>query len=77
MVMPSTVNTNFPAKGGSIVRELATNDSLPRALVQAGDLFEEPDPIAVFEIQQGVEAPVQVVRQVGDLLPDLVDGVAS
>jgi hypothetical protein len=59
------------------VRELATNDSLPRALVQAGDLLEQPDPVAVFEIQQGVQAPVQVVRQVGDLLPDLVDGVTS
>src|SRR2546430_2120993 len=77
IVRPSTVKTNFPAKGGSTVRELATNDSLPRTLVQAGDLFEEPDPVAVFEIQQGVEAPVQVVREVGDLLPDLVDGVAS
>jgi len=60
-----------------MVRELATDDSLPCALVQAGDLREEPDAVAVFEIQQRVEAPVQVVREVGDLLPDLVHGVAS
>jgi hypothetical protein len=71
------VKTNFPAKGGSIVRELATDDSLPCPFVQAGDLFEQPDPVAVFEIQQWVEPPVQVVREVRDLLPDLVDGVAS
>jgi hypothetical protein len=71
------VKTNFPAKGGSIVRELATDDSLPCPLVQARDLFQQPYPVAVFEIQQVVEPPVQVVREVGDLLPDLVDGVAS
>jgi hypothetical protein len=71
------VKTNFPAKGGSIVRELATDDSLPCPFVQAGHLFEQPDPVAVFEIQQWVESPVQVVREVRDLLPDLVDGVTS
>jgi len=70
------VKTNFPANGGSIVRELATSDSLPCPLVQAGDLLEQPDPVAVFEVQQGVQTPVQVVREVSDLLPELVDGVA-
>jgi len=58
-----------------MVRELATDDSLPCPLVQAGHLFHQPDPVAVFEIQQGIQPPVQVVREVGDLLPDLVDGV--
>jgi hypothetical protein len=50
---------------------------LPCALVQAGDFLQEPDAVAVFEIQQGVETPVQVVREIGDLLPDLVNGVTS
>jgi hypothetical protein len=77
MVRSSTVKTNFPANGGSTVRELATDDSLPGTLVQVADLFQEPDPVTVFEIEQPVEAPVQVVRQVGDLLPQLVDGVVS
>jgi hypothetical protein len=60
-----------------MVRELATVDSLPRALVQPGHLAEQPDPVAVFEIQQGVQPPVQVVRQVGEFLPDLVLGISS
>jgi hypothetical protein len=59
------------------VRELATDDSLPGSLVQVADLLEEPDPVAVFEVEQPVETPVQVVRQVRDLLPQLVDGIVS
>jgi hypothetical protein len=50
---------------------------LPGTLVQVADLLQEPDPVTVFEIQQPVEAPMQVVRQIGDLLPQLVDGVVS
>jgi hypothetical protein len=50
---------------------------LPCPLVQAGDLLEQPDPVAVFEVQQGIETPVQVVREISDLLPELVDGVSS
>jgi hypothetical protein len=75
--MSSTVKTNFPANGGSLVRELATHDSLPGPLVQVADLLQEPDPVAVFEVEQPVEAPVQVVREIGHLLPQLVDGVVS
>jgi hypothetical protein len=54
---------------------LATLNSLPRAFVQPADLAQEPDPVSVFEVQQAVEVPVQVVRQEGDLLPQLVVGV--
>jgi hypothetical protein len=60
-----------------MVRELATDDSLPGPFVQVGHLLQEPDPVAVFEVEQLAESPVQVVGQVGDLLPDLVDGVVS
>jgi hypothetical protein len=48
---------------------------LPCAFVQPAHLAQQPDPVAVFEIQQAVEVPVQVVRQEGDLLPQLVVGV--
>jgi hypothetical protein len=48
---------------------------LPCAFVQAADLLEQPDPVPVFQIEQPVEVPMQVVRQEGDLLPQLVVGV--
>jgi hypothetical protein len=48
---------------------------LPCALVQAADLLEQADPVAVLQVEQPVEVPVQVVRQEGDLLPQLVVGV--
>jgi hypothetical protein len=48
---------------------------LPRALVQAADLLQQADPVPVLQVEQPVEVPVQVVRQEGDLLPQLVVGV--
>jgi hypothetical protein len=45
---------------------------LPCAFVQAAHLLQEPDPVAVFEVEQAVEVPVQVVGEEGDLLPELV-----
>jgi len=48
---------------------------LPCAFVQAADLLEQPDAVAVLQVEQPVQVPVQVVRQEGDLLPQLVVGV--
>jgi hypothetical protein len=48
---------------------------LPCAFVQAADLLQEADPVAVLQIQEAVQVPMQVVRQEGDLLPQLVVGV--
>jgi hypothetical protein len=45
---------------------------LPCAFVQAADLLQEANAVAVFQVQQPVEVPVQVVRQEGDLLPEFV-----
>jgi hypothetical protein len=45
---------------------------LPCALVQRADLLEQADAVAVLQVEQPIEVPVQVVRQVGDLLPQLV-----
>jgi hypothetical protein len=45
---------------------------LPCAFVEATHLPQETDAVAVFQVEQPVEVPVQVVRQEGDLLPDLV-----
>jgi len=73
MVSPSTSNTNLPAKGGSVPRVSATVHSLPRAFVQVADLAEQPDPVAVLEVQQPVQVPVQVVGEIGHLLPQLVE----
>jgi hypothetical protein len=53
----------------------ATLHSLPCAFVQPADLAQQPDAVTVFEVEQAVEIPVQVVRQEGDLLPQLVVGV--
>jgi hypothetical protein len=74
--MPSTSKTNLPTNGGSIVRALATLHSLPCSLVQPAHLLQQSDPVAVLEIEQGVEIPVQVVREVRDLLPEFVLRVA-
>jgi hypothetical protein len=48
---------------------------LPCAFVQAADLLQQADAVTVFQVEQPVEIPVQVVRQKGDLLPQLVVGV--
>jgi len=45
---------------------------LPCAFVQAAHLAQEADPVAVFQVEQPIEIPVQVVGQEGDLLPELV-----
>jgi len=45
---------------------------LPSAFVQATHLPQEADAVPVFQVEQPVEVPVQVVRQEGDLLPELV-----
>jgi len=42
---------------------------LPRTPVQIGYLLQEPQAIAVLEVEEPVEIPVQVVRQVQDLPP--------
>jgi len=41
-------------------------------LVQVGDLPEQAHPVAVLEIQQTVQAPMDVVGQIDDLLPQII-----
>jgi hypothetical protein len=48
---------------------------LPCAFVQATHLLEQADAVPVFQVEQPVEIPVQVVREERDLLPQLVVGV--
>jgi len=50
---------------------------LPGALVQAGDTGQQPGPIPVFEVEQGFEPPVQVIGEVGDLVPHLLGADGS
>jgi hypothetical protein len=50
---------------------------LPDAFVQPADLLQEPDAVTVLELEQPVEVPVQVVGQVADLLPQLVEVVVA
>jgi hypothetical protein len=75
MVRPSISKVNLPTNGGSTVCASATLHSLPCAFVQAADLLQQADAVPVFQVEQPVEIPVQVVRQEGDLLPQLVVGV--
>jgi hypothetical protein len=58
-----------------MVRGSATLHSLPCAFVQSADLLEQADAVTVLQIEQPIEVPMQVVRQEGDLLPQLVMGV--
>jgi len=51
--------------------------SLPGSFVQTADLAQQPDPVPVLEVQQLLETPMQVVREEGDLLPQLVGGVPA
>jgi hypothetical protein len=55
-----------------MVRASATAYSLPGAFVQVAHLLQQPDPVTVLEVEQGVERPVQVVGEIGDLLPQFV-----
>jgi hypothetical protein len=48
---------------------------LPCAFVQAAHLPQEADAVTVFQVEQPIEVPVQVIGQEGDLLPQLVLGV--
>jgi hypothetical protein len=45
---------------------------LPCALVQPAHLPQQPDPVAVLQVEQTVEVPVQVIGEIGDLLPEFV-----
>jgi hypothetical protein len=45
---------------------------LPCPFVQRAHLLQQPDPVAVLEVEQDVEGPVQVVGEIGDLLPEFV-----
>jgi len=55
-----------------MVRASATQHSLPCAFVQPAHLAQQPDSVSVFQVEQPIEVPVQVVRQVRDLLPQFV-----
>jgi hypothetical protein len=50
---------------------------LQRPLVQHGDLPQQARAVAVLQVEQSVEAPVDVVGQVCDLLPEVVRVVAA
>jgi hypothetical protein len=41
-----------------VLAVLLTLDPLPESLVQAADLLEQPNAVAVFEIQQLIKAPM-------------------
>jgi hypothetical protein len=45
---------------------------LPCAFVQTAHLPQEADAVAVFQIEQTIEVPVQVIGQEGNLLPEFV-----
>jgi hypothetical protein len=69
-------------KGGSMVRDrfggmpsANAQRSFQCSLVQPGDLVDEPGPVRVLQVQQRPEVPVEVVGEVGDLSPQLLQWV--
>jgi hypothetical protein len=52
-------------------------DALPGAGVQVSDLTQQPDPVRVLEVEQAFEIPVEVVGEIGDLLPQVLVGVPA
>jgi hypothetical protein len=46
-------------------------------LVQPSDLPQQARAVAVLQVEQSVEAPVDVVGQIRDLLPEVVRVVAA
>jgi len=46
-------------------------------LVQAGDLADPPSPVPMFQGQDALLVPVEVISNEGYLLVDSVEGVAS
>jgi hypothetical protein len=54
-----------------------TVDSLPEPLVQRTDLCQQPNAVGVFEIEQFVQTPVQMVCQECEFPPEFVGGVPS
>src|SRR6185369_4390664 len=66
---PSTSKMKLPAIRTTPEASDKFPHLLPGALVQAGDTGHEPGPVPVLEVEQGVERPVQVIGEVGDLVP--------
>jgi len=60
------VRVPFPSPSANV------RHPLPGSLVQPGHLIDEFRPIAMLEVEKRVEAPVQVVGEIGDLAPQLV-----
>jgi hypothetical protein len=65
------LNLNPPVKGGSGVRVgLGTSPHLiPRAFVEIGHLSQKLPAVAMLQIQQNVEIPVQVIGEIADFTP--------
>jgi hypothetical protein len=59
------------------VSSQGTSDPFHRTRVQGRNLFQQAQPVTVLEVQDGAETPVQVVAEVGDLLPQLVVRVVA
>src|SRR3954453_9049612 len=49
---------------------------LPGPLVEGSHRAHHPYSVEMFQIQQVVQRPVQVIGEVGDLLPQCVGGIA-
>ena len=67
---PSTSNRNVAAVTRSASKlSSGIEHRLPRAFVHVGHQADQSSPVGVVEIEQPIEIPVEVVRQVGDLAP--------
>src|SRR5688572_11326184 len=48
---------------------------LPGTIVELGHAGDQACPVGMLEVEQGIQVPVQVVREVHDLVPQGVGGV--
>jgi hypothetical protein len=73
MVLPSTSRRKLKLISGSATRDglPKLSHSFPRPFVEAGHLVDHPAAIAVLQVEELVEVPMEVIGQVGDLLPEL------
>src|SRR5262245_55319824 len=68
---PSTSKRNVAAVTRSPSKlSLGMAQRLPRPIVQVGDRPDQPGAVTVDQIEEVIEIPVQVVREVGDLVPE-------
>jgi len=76
--LPAITNLNRPVKGGSgVLGSPLTRQLVPSTVIQVGYLLKQADAITMLEVEQPVEIPMEVVSQIGDLLPQVIGRITA